>query len=414
MLNKSNFTIFFIYFYTFLFIFNPSNFFKFNLLYLLTIFSIGYLVFAKDIFLSFIENKRVFSLLFFCLYIITYLCVLYIGGAEDALYRSYVVLLTIMSILCGLAIVDMFRKIYGFNFYKFLEFIINIGLIQFVLVVLSVIFPDFRDWTLNTARQEDILSISNDEFGGLRSFGLASGYTSTLPMFMGVCSLLSFYLFIFNEKIRLKIFYFLVSFAFLFCVVVNARIGLVPMLIWILFSPIFFIYNIKKTGKTFLFLFLFLFSSMSFSFITLLNSVYFERLKMGLEDVSNLLGGHTSGNFEMLSYMWFFPNNLIDFVFGSGVDVFVLYSKGSDIGLIRDFYMYGLLNIIIMIVVLIYSSRPLFNILSKYFGFLFSLTFIFSFFLFYLKGMIFSSNEIMNLFFLLLIFCSLYRVNTVD
>ena len=414
MLNKSALAIFFIHFYTFLYIFNPSNFFKFNLLYLLTIFSIGYFIFAKDTFLSFIRNKRIFSLLFFCLYISAYLCVLYIGGAEDALYRAYVVLLTIMAILCGLTIVDIFRKIYGFNFYNFITFIINIGLIQFILVILTVIFPDFREWALSTARQEDILSISNDEFGGLRSFGLASGYTSTFPMFMGVCSLLSFYLFIFNEKIKLKILYFLASIAFLFCVVVNARIGLIPMLIWFLFSPIFFIFNIRKTGKTFLFLLLLLLFVMSFSFITLLNSSYFERLRMGIEDVSNLLNGQTSGNFEVLSYMWFFPNNLIDFFFGSGVDVFGLYSKGSDIGLIRDFYMYGLLNIIITTVILIYSSRPLFDIFSKYFGFLLSLTFIFSFFIFYLKGLIYSSNEIMNLFFLLLIFCSLYRINTAD
>ena len=407
--SKNNFFKIFLYLYTFLFIFNPSNFSSFNLIYLLSFFSILYFIFNRKVFFKYFKNKKVFSLLFLCVYLCVYMLALYMTGSEDALYESYVILIVIMAILCGLVIVDMFKKIYGFNFLKFIEFIIRVGLIQFFFVALSVFYPEFREWVLNTSRQEDLESISNSEFSGLRSFGLSLGYTSTLPMFMGVCSLLSFYFFIVKENIKSKLFYFFATFAFLISVVLNARIGLVPISICLITLPFFFVFNLRKKAKTLVFLILSVLVSFSLSFSTLLTSDYLVRFMAGLDEIDSLLGGKATGNFEALLGMWFFPDSKTDFIFGQGFKVFGSNSKGSDIGLVRDIYMYGFLNVLIVTAVLFYSSNPLLKTFKKYFGYLFLFSFVFSFFAFYFKGLLFSSNEVMNLFFILLVFCIFYN-----
>lgn len=409
MLNKLSVESFFLYIFTFLFIFNPSNFFDFNLIYILTLISMIYLFFKKDTLYSLISNKRTFSLIFLCIYLFVYLSILYLLGENDALYRAYVILLVIMAIFCSLMISSMFGRVYGYDFIKIIRFIVNIGFLQLFFVVLALVSPEFREWTLSTARQEDILSISNDEFGGIRSFGLASGYTSTFPMFMGVCSLFCFYLFLYFDKLNYKLFYLLGTFLFTLSVILNARIGLIPLILYSVFFPIFFLLNFKHKSKTLLFLVGLVFITASFSFSKLLNSTYFERLRMGLDDVNNLLIGKASGNFEVLAEMWFFPNNVYELMFGTGSDVFGRYSKGSDIGIVRDIYMYGLLNVLFVSLVLFYVIMPLFKIFSKKFGFLFVIIFINSFFIFYFKGLIFSSNEIMNLLFILIVFCAIYQ-----
>ncbi|MDN5638443.1 MAG: hypothetical protein L0G48_09865 [Staphylococcus equorum] len=305
-------------------------------------------------------------------------------------------------------IANICKDVYGYDFIKIIQFFVNIAFIQFVFVVLTLIFPDFREWILSTARQEDILDISNDKWGGLRSFGLASGYTSSLPMFMGICSLFSFYLFVYFDKLSLKISYFICSFLFIFTVLLNARTGLTPMVLLGFFFPIFFLFNLKKKSKTLIFLIISAFILTSFSHTTLLESDYLERFRMGLEDVNNLTLGKFTGNFEVLSDMWFIPENIYNLIFGSGKDVFGLYSHGSDIGIIRDIYMYGLLNVFVISIVLFYASIPLFKVFSKFFDNLFVIVFVLSFFIFYFKGLILSSNEVMNLLFILIVFCSLF------
>lgn len=122
--SKNNFFKIFLYLYTFLFIFNPTNFSSFNLIYLLSFFSILYFIFNRKVFFKYFKNKKVFSLLFLCVYLCVYMLALYMTGSEDALYESYVILIVIMAILCGLVIVDMFKKIYGLNFLKNINIVV--------------------------------------------------------------------------------------------------------------------------------------------------------------------------------------------------------------------------------------------------------------------------------------------------
>ena len=389
----------------FMFIFNPSNFSSFNFLYILLVFSLGYFVFHRDDFIYLIKNKRFFALNSLCIYLIGYLLVLFVSTGDSALYRAYTTFLVMMAVVSAVVIVHIFIKNNGINFIDFLRFIINIGVFQLFFVVLAILFPEFREWTLVTSRMDGIEELSNDQFGGLRSFGLASNYTSSLPMFMGLCSFISFYFFLYFNKLSLKLFYFLLTFLFLFSVILNARIGLVPIALLVFFLPLILLHMFRSHFKTVFFILILLVFLGGASYSVLLDSLYMERLNNGVEDFNNFLNGNLTGNFYVLKYMWFFPETTTAVLLGEGFDVFLSKSNNSDIGLIRDIYMYGLINAFVVGSIFLYFCKPLYKVLFEKFGLIFILIFTGSFFVYYFKGLIFASNEVVNLILLLVAFC---------
>ncbi|MGR2922582.1 hypothetical protein [Acinetobacter sp. CE-15] len=408
MLANSFFSKTFLYLYAFLYIFNPGNFFSFNLMYLLGVFAIGYFFINISQTLIYLSSKRVLIFISICLLFFMYLFVLYLFGADDALLRGYSFLLIILSLLCALTILSIYSKIYSCNFKDFCDFIIKVGAIQLFFVILALTVPAFRDWTLATARQNSIQDISNDFGSGLRSFGLATGYTSTFPMLMGLCSLLSIYYFIFSKKISEKITYLFLFLGMILSVILNARIGLVPIALWLIVSPLYLLY--KRKVK--LFILLVLMFSLGFIFIGIdyLQTDYFFRLMQGVEELKKLSEGKSTGTFETLSYMWFFPEDIMHFLWGEGKIIVGAYPVGSDIGLIQDIFMFGLVPTVFLGFILLYFLNPLFKNISKTFGTFFFLIFICSLFLYYLKGMNFYSNEVSNTVLLLAVF-SIFTYN---
>ncbi|MEN8282229.1 hypothetical protein [Acinetobacter gerneri] len=278
----------------------------------------------------------------------------------------------------------------------------NIACIQIFFVILSVFLPSFRDWVLSTARQTDILMISNDAGSGLRSFGLSSGFTSTFPMLMGICSIFSLYLVITKKEIHEKIKYLIISALLIFSIILNARTGLIPVMLFFLILPIYFL--LKKDFKNVIIFLSIIILLVILPNINLSDNDYFFRLMQGVDEFGSLSEGKKTGTFEALSNMWFFPDNTFNFLFGEGVKIVGAFPKGSDIGFIQDVFMFGLIPTIFLSICLGYVFFPLFRNIKSYFGILFLLIFIVSLLFFYMKGVTFYANEVSNLIILMLCF----------
>ena len=387
-----------LYIFSFFYIFNPSNFFRFNALYILFLFSFLIFIFNKNILISVISKKRI---LFFFLTIIllsVYLLFFTAYKSTGALERVYSFVILMVSIITSIGMFVLYCRVYSTNMYAAIKFIVNLGAIQIFFVILSLVYPEFRNWILLTSRSEELYVISNDLGSGLRSFGLSSGYTSTFPMFMGLCSLFSLYLLKYTDKYLIKVKYFILILLFLLSVVLNARIGLVPLIIWLLFSPLFF-FNIKNI-KAFLLIIIFIFFAFPIISINfdIFNSDLFFRVRQGYNEITYLLSGKKTGTFSALNDMWIFPEYIFDLLFGQGVNTVGNYFVRSDIGIVQDIYMYGLVPTLSMMFFLSYFYFPLISKLFKLFGFVFILTVLISLLLFYFKGMILYSNEVVNLF----------------
>lgn len=174
-----------------MFIFNPSIIYQVNLVYVLSPLALILLIANPSNSLKYISNKRVFLFLIICLLYFLYLFLNYLLRSQDSLTRANSFLIVRLNIFCALLIFNLYNKVYFGNKDDVLSFILKISAVQVFFVMTSVLIPEFREWTLQSAREESTYIIANDLGSGLRSYGLASGYNSTFPMFMGICSLFS-------------------------------------------------------------------------------------------------------------------------------------------------------------------------------------------------------------------------------
>lgn len=330
-----------------------------------------------------------------------------LSNGADATYMAYNYSLVLFSFVCVLFIVVSYSQLYTFSLEGFFEYLINIGLVQLFFVAISIVSPDFRGWVLETSRVEDLSSISN-EYGGLRSYGLANGYTSTFPMLMGVYALIVITMASRISAFNLRYYWLLfLSFLFIFSVIVNARIGLVPVVVFFILTALSMAFHGKSLisgGKLFLLSGFGLFILMSAG----LNlDKYMTRLMWGIEEIVSLIDGERTGTFQVLEEMFHFPTETMSFIFGTGLSVFGEqgnFPVSSDIGFVRDIYIFGALNTMLLLIVVFYLTGPLRKFLKINFG----LIVVFSLFIalaaYYFKGAIWASSEIYNLIVLLSVF----------
>lgn len=412
MISKKSIFVIFLYFFSFIFIYNPSIFFNFNIAYILTVISFVVILITKNSIKYFLYNKRFLAFTFFNIFYLFYAFAIDISEKPTRWFTFFIAYLGIVN---AYAFVLIFIKVYGFDFDRFLDFLIKLGLIQVVFVILTILIPEFRDWVLSSVRTNsdiDLVSISND-YGGIRSFGLSSNFTSGLPMFMGILSLFSLYFLINTKQIKYKLYYGFSFLLFLFTVVLNARIGLAPLMFFLLLYPFIILSNLRDIVAFFIITCTgFIFSLFLWSYLS--SNKYFERLKMGYEEIEKLFKGEKTGNLNTLSDMFFIPTNFHGFFWGEGVDVFGRYKLSSDIGFVRDMYMLGFLYFLLFFVVFYYLMKPFLFYARNKFGFIFIVILVFSLFVYYWKGMIYSSTEIYNLIFILSVFSCLkysFKIN---
>ncbi|MFM5697083.1 hypothetical protein ACET6X_05005 [Aeromonas veronii] len=285
-------------------------------------------------------------------------------------------------------------------------------LLQFFFVLISFSFDDVRNWILLTSKIENFDEISN-QFGLLRSFGLGSGLTYSMPMFVGLSCVLAANLFSYSPGIATKIYWALFFLIGCITVLLNAQIGMLPLLIYMIITGVFFLFSVNKWIKAF-FIIPIIFISFYYLSDIIMEQEYFKRSIMRFEDVSLLLNGHVAGVFLDLKEMHVFPKEQIDILLGTGVDVF---GVSSDVGYIRDLNMFGVLGFLVMMPVIFMVFHFAFiNIKSRY-GFIAAISLLLSIPFFYMKGMLFVNNDVFNAAVLLAInfFCmKRYRLNIHD
>lgn len=393
----------FLYIYTFLFIFNPSIFSKINLVFLLSPLAIFFLLLAPLTYKKYLSNRRVFLFIVVNTLFFIFLFSYYLTGALDSLPRAYSFIFLILNSICAMTVYFLYQRIYDKKISSVMNFILRIAGIQIVFVILTLWLPGFREWVLLSAREESIYNIANDLGAGLRSYGLASGYTSSFPMFMGICSLISIYFFNISRSIISKIKYLILTMLLLLSVILNARIGLFPIVIWTVLSPLYYLYrrNIKLLFLILIFVLIIPYFLMKYN---VLNSELFFRINQGIEEIVQLINGNITGTFETLYDMWFFPKNALDLLFGQGINIVGANTNSSDIGFIQDVYMYGLIPTFLLIIFLIYFFKPLSMLMRKRFGIIFNIVFFLSLIAYYMKGMTFYSNEVVNTLIFLAVF----------
>ena len=107
MISKKRLINFFICIYGFLLIFNPNNFFSFNLLFLLTILSFFIIFLSKNSVINFYSNKR---FLVFTIFNITYFSYYFILNANVDSNRGYTIFITYLGILNAYAFILIYIK----------------------------------------------------------------------------------------------------------------------------------------------------------------------------------------------------------------------------------------------------------------------------------------------------------------
>lgn len=388
--------------YSFIYIYNPVSIHGVGLIYGIYFISIVYYFKSYKEFNNFFLNKSIFLFLCTIILIIFYLFVLYLFGGDGALKRAYSLILVILSFISAAGIALFFKRYISNKMEDLISFFIGLSLFQLFFVFLSIALPEFRNWSLNFA-SKDTFILSNDLDAGLRSYGFASGYTSSFPMMMGLVSLFCIFLSMKTKKMFHRIFYILMFIFLIFSISINARIGLLPSLLSLFCIPLILIR--KLDIKILVILILVFYLIYLFFLDSILNLAYIERLIQGYNEIEQLLTNRELiGTFSTLRDMWILPQDRIGLYFGEGENTLGGNLYQSDIGLVQDIFMYGIVFTILLYSGLLTLLVPLLVFFKRYFGLSFLLIFLFSIFCFYMKGTIFGSNELFRMLFILVIF----------
>ncbi|MGW8159260.1 MAG: hypothetical protein ACWGKN_12260 [Desulfoprunum sp.] len=289
---------------------------------------------------------------------------------------------------------------------KFYDIILTMGMLQVFCITLTIIFPEFRKFIIDNSGSEGLEDVFTrvNEF---RIYGLARGYTFTMPLFQGLCIVIATALGFFKTSK-----YFLLIPIYIFSIAINARIALISILI--VPFVILFIGIKKNPGKKI------------FGLIILLVSIYFvpqfisykadnsslystwSWLNSGIEEIIDFKSGEIAGNlYALTKTMWFYPEG-IELLFGTGVDVFGGIAKSSDIGYVINLYYGGvILSILIYIpYIVLLMTYCKGNLIER----TVNISVLVYLFLANFKGNVFRPNEIINGVLVLIIFSITLRI----
>jgi hypothetical protein len=292
------------------------------------------------------------------------------------------------------------------------QLIFAVLLVQTFFVLLSMLVPEFRDWVLSNSRQEGLVELSN-QFGILRSFGLTEAFTSTTPMLLGLSSALIFYQ-AFSQRFSYRnIFMIFCCALFVLSAAVNARIGLVPIILSFMILTASFFYNQRIFFKWFsISLFL---SSIGFWLFTIYSdAAILKRLLSAKEEILALFELQLSGTFLTLYKMHFLPADALGVLTGTGIDVFRSGTLHSDVGYIVDINLIGILGSIILWSGFMFLLLPALKSIKSYFGLNAVILTCFSLFLFYFKGASIAANDLTKCIMLLSFYFVMVRSNIRD
>ena len=406
----------------FVFIYSPPlAYLPLSLIKWLSLFSIaGLLLSFKEATLNVLKYKYVaYAISLLCLAIFYAFFQDYVIGTDSSLgetnfYKQALVLVEVLPIALFLSFYS--RKYLKFSLNDLLYSLIVIGVIQSFLCLIMFLLPGIKLFIFNSILSQDVKTeeiLEAGYYGNFRGFGISISYLFSLPIFQGLLIGFIFFLCLINFK---KYYYTLISIPLLLLsIILNARIGVVPIIVFIAVAFIVYFKNLRVSAITQVVLILgvliisaYAFFSTTYQTTGLANNVDWI-FKSYTQNKAFLEGTGDEGTLAiLLDRHVHFPKDFNGNLFGEGIYLFgenqTLRSLSSDIGYIRNLYFGGYIYSF-----LIYSS----------FGFLFwgalrlqktILTRILMYFLLvvvltvHLKGNVFWSNPAYRAAYLITVF----------
>ncbi len=352
------FTLIYIYIYN-----PPFSFLPFTPLRFLYILLLAFInpTFLLKFFQLFQKEILIFSL------IIVYS--LFRGIFGDNLDIFYVDLQTFVdTFLLGFIIV--YFCLTSFPRINFLMLLLYISFVACIFTIILIIAPALNDYVrdqlLKTTEYTDLLKF--------RNFGLSEGLTFSYGIVQGIT--LAIIMYYINRK---RIFLFILP-LLVFSIMFNARIGFVPPLMMIVYMITF-----GKKATSIIFYSIISFFSMMFLLSLPIFESYQKTLEWGLDffsEISNFFSGNVkkgSGNLDVLiNNMIVLPDTSLEYIFGSGKNLFLDRYENTDIGYILQLNYGGLIYIGLLFSLVFYMLKKLINVNINYrwFNFLFITTII--------------------------------------
>lgn len=243
-------------------------------------------------------------------------------------------------------------KMNNYSIEKLISIYVYAGLIQTIIVILTFVFPSFKEFTVNIMNENSSLEMSSliDTLSSFRMFGFSSNLFDMFGYATGLLVVLSILMGFYNNKIYL----FYVPFMFIMPLL-NARTGLIIISLGIFISIVFSIktkFNYLKMLIFFVYAILFYYICIYLiNFVNIYSPQTFEWISWGYSDVKNLLiNREKTGIFTLLltNKFWNFPEG-IRIIFGTGH-----IAPLSDVGYVDIVWMLGLLGAFLLFMLYIY------------------------------------------------------------
>lgn len=312
--------------------------------------------------------------------------------------------------LVTIALISLVAQFGCNTFEELIKILINIAIFQSIIVAIMLLSPTIRDFVFFNVlefREGHDKIISIGDFS-LRGFGLANGYLFGFPLFQGFAAVMIL--------LYQKSDWFKYLFAFplvLISALVNARVGVTPVLIYVLLISFFYITSLKKSKVKIIL------KSFSFMLVSALlivqigNQIVFNNtFSWIINGFINVFGGDNVGDSssyniidKLLGEHLFFPNKLQEIFFGSGLIVFsnpFSFIK-SDIGYVQYLFYGGIFFIILILTSFNYLLVGCLNYLNKnnLKTKIFILTIVLTILIVHFKGNVFNYGSVMKLSFLI-------------
>ena len=402
----------------FLYIYNPMiRFFPFDSGVVISFFILFFfMIKGMPKLLFFFQNKYVFTFFVSGFLIVLYAIILalfsgykYSQFRYPIMYFRYFFELPIVTIaivyLLNLFKIDTFDKLVGI--------LIKISIIQSICVLIMLLSPAVRDFVffdLLKFREGHDKIINIGDFS-LRGFGLSGDYLFAFPLFQGICAVL---ILIYIKDSFFK--YFFIFPLVLLSSIVNARVGITPLVMFIFLTVLINFFSLKKSKLKQVFRTVFVIFSLLVILVLIIQKFELnETFSWVINGYINVFGGETiasNASYNIVEKLvgnhLVFPNRVLDYFVGSGLVIFSNpYSfVKSDIGYLHLLFYGGM----IFLTIIITSSNYLIIGVLKYLKKndfktkLFFLTIILTLLVVQIKGNIFNYNPFMKLFFLAVFF----------
>lgn len=258
-------------------------------------------------------------------------------------YSFYVIRILIDGILPAYVLADIAKKA-KVNFSDFVFVLVAILLIEFIFSSAMLIAPDFKSSIFAYVNEYNDQSVwMNEDLFFNRGFGIAYTYLAWFPFALALIFLFC----LFSNVIQSKIFLPLLALATIILIVVNARIGFVPLLVGILiYLSVSSAQDIKKAAGVALTISLVLYALSFFDASDQIEArIEFFKKWVVDEGILSFFSQEGSGtvrdlsNFQILSDFSF-----LDFIFGRG-DILIPENGDmyTDVGYMQTLYTGGLI-----------------------------------------------------------------------